>query len=91
MGAEADEGDAELAVAVAPAVWGIRLVVLFERLTELDATGIQGGDQGVWVGDMVLDFDLVGWARGYGHAGSLVDRSKQSEEARWYGLPGSGS
>ncbi len=45
LGAEAGEGDAELGVTVAPALGGVRLVVLLDGWAERDGTSGQRRQQ----------------------------------------------
>src|SRR5436305_6593433 len=71
LGAEADEGHAELAVSVLPALGGVRLVVLLHGRAKVDVTRSQSGQQGVRIKDAVLDLDLVE-SSGSMHGGSLV-------------------
>jgi hypothetical protein len=57
--AQAQEGDAELAVAELPGGGGVCLVVLVDRVAQLDAAGLEGGLECLQVIDAVLDLDLA--------------------------------
>jgi len=80
LATQADERDSELALAIPPALRGIRLIVLLDGLAELDATSGQRSHQTVRVADAVLDLDLMGG--GGWHEGSLADTEGPDKEAR---------
>src|ERR1019366_4950167 len=57
--AQAEEGDAELAVAELPPGRRVRLVILEDRLAQLNAPGLQREQQRFQVFDPVLELDLA--------------------------------
>ncbi len=58
-GAQAEERDAELAVAELPPGRGICLVVLVKGVAHLDAAGPEGGKEAFQVIDSVLNLNLT--------------------------------
>jgi hypothetical protein len=79
-GAQAEERDAELAVAELPPGRGICLVVLVKRVGHFDAPGLEGGKKPFQVIDSVLNLNLTHQAASRSQAWLALQRSG---ERRW--------